>query len=171
MKTIELTQGQVALVDDSDFDELDRYKWHALWDPCTQSFYAVRNVSIEQGKQTLVSMGREILGLERGDNRQCDHKNHNTLDNRRCVLRICSRQQNYQNSRKYQTHAGRKCSSIYKGVNWFKRDKKWKTHIAYNGKQIHLGYFVSEIEAAKAYDNKARELFGEYANLNFKDKL
>jgi hypothetical protein len=40
---IELTQGQVALIDDEDFELVSKYKWYARWDSHTESFYAVTN--------------------------------------------------------------------------------------------------------------------------------
>ena len=58
-------------------------------------------------------------------------------------------------------------TSEYKGVCWQKRDKKWRAQIQCNGELEHLGYFVHEIEAAEAYDQKAKALFGEFANTNF----
>jgi len=57
-------------------------------------------------------------------------------------------------------------SSIYKGVSWHRNEKKWRSRIRYNYEFISLGYFHNEIDAAKAYNQKARELFGEYAYLN-----
>jgi len=57
-------------------------------------------------------------------------------------------------------------SSIYKGVSFYKSYSKWRATIMINSKQVHLGYFVSEIEAAKAYNAKAIELYGEFANIN-----
>lgn len=67
------------------------------------------------------------------------------------------------------TNRGKKhngSTSNYLGVSWFKRDSCWRGWIKHNGKQIHLGYFDTEVEAAKAYNEKAIELFGEFANLN-----
>lgn len=61
------------------------------------------------------------------------------------------------------------CSSQYRGVCWFKRASKWIVHIKQYGKRKHLGYFIDEIEAARAYDTAALELFGDKAKLNFPD--
>ncbi len=74
-------------------------------------------------------------------------------------MRTCTNRQNLQNQRK----TTRKTSSIYKGVNWQKHAKKWEACLRYDYGRIHLGYYDNEIDAAKAYDNKARELFGEFA--------
>jgi len=171
MKTINLTQGQVAMVDDADFDEMNQWKWCAMWNPGTKSFYAVRNTSRKLGKRQTILMHREILGLKYGDKRQGDHINHRTLINCRCNLRICSNRQNQHNRRKHETRNGKSYSSIYKGIYWFKRRKKWHARIEHNGKQVCLGYFTSEIEAARAYDAAAVQLFGDYAKLNFREAV
>ena len=97
MKQIELTQNQVTIVDDSDFEQLSKHKWQAWWNKCTRSFYAIRNGRKADGKRIKVSMAREILGLKRGDKLQADHRDHNTLDNRRANLRIVTCQQNHFN--------------------------------------------------------------------------
>jgi len=58
-------------------------------------------------------------------------------------------------------------TSKYKGVCWDKRNKKWGVTIQANKKKYHLGYFKDEIDAAKAYDKKAKKLHGQFACLNF----
>lgn len=91
-----------------------------------------------------------------------DHIDNDSLNNRIENLREITLSQN-QGNRKPNKNSS---SSKYKGVSWFKPANKWRSRITKNSKQIHLGYFVNETEAAKAYNNKAMELFGEYANLN-----
>ena len=147
-----------ALVDDADFDWLNQYKWHV----CCVSYAKRSVVDVNTGKRHEVFMHRLILGLKYHDKRQGDHKNHNGFDNQRQNLRICTRSQNLQNSLKT-----RRASSKYKGVDWYKRSKKWRAKIMLNYKGYFLGCFIDEIEAAKAYDRKALELFGEFAYLNF----
>lgn len=56
-----------------------------------------------------------------------------------------------------------------KGVAFRKASGKWVARICTEGKQIHLGCFEHEIDAAKAYDNAARKCHGEFAGLNFPD--
>ena len=95
-------------------------------------------------------------------NEKVNHINENGLDNRRENLMVVTRSQHKMLVRKR-----KKYTSRYKGVSWAKRDKKWKVQITINWKQIYLGLFNSELEAAKAYDEAAKELFGEFAKLNF----
>jgi hypothetical protein len=159
MKRIKLSQGKYAIVDDEDFERLNRYKWFTQRSGNT--FYAVRNSPIEKGRQRTISMHREILALRFGDPRQVDHRNHHGLDNRRDNLRICTHRQNMQNMNPHKNG-----SSAFKGVCWNKEAQKWVASIRVNGKPNYLGYFVSEKEAAKAYDEAAAELFGDYARVN-----
>ena len=157
MKRIPLTQGKFAIVNDEDFDRLNSFKWYAHEDRNT--YYAVRTIR-QNGKRKTILMHREIMELKAGDGRQTDHINHDGLDNRRDKLRICTNAENHYNQKPG------KGTSKYKGCSWYKRDKKWQARIRLNSKLIHLGLFDSEIEAAKAYDAKAKELFGEFACVN-----
>lgn len=154
MKKIKLTQNQFALVDNEDYEELSKYKW------CASKlhyggFIAIRGVWVN-GKTINISMHRQIMNVPKG--LDIDHKNHETLDNRRCNLRKATSSQNHMNSRKRKG-----CSSRFKGVSWHKLTRKWRAYICLNGKICHLGLFINEIDAAKAYDKKAKELFGEFA--------
>lgn len=160
MPQIPLTQGQFALVDDADYDKLNQSKWCAKKE-CNGNFYAVR-WSLKNGKQIKIRMSRQILGLEQGDSRQADHQNHNTLDDRRDNLRICTCRQNLRNRRGCSN-----TSSRFKGVHWEKQKKKWCARICINGKSNHLGRYDDEELAAMAYDSVARKVFGEFAYLNF----
>lgn len=159
MQTISLTQENMAIVDDANFAELNKYKWRTL--ETAQGVYAARKITINH-KEITVLMHREIMGLKYGDKRQVDHINHNPLDNRKCNLRICTHAENGRN-RKIQTGT----TSKYKGVSWHKPNKKWRAAIGYNHKLFHLGNFDNEIDAAKAYDKKAKELHGKFAQTNF----
>lgn len=151
MKEIKLTQGKVALVDDEDFEYLNQFKWCAHKE--CNTYYAVRNAK-NNGKLFTQYMHNLIIGII-----GVDHKNHEGLDNQKHNLRIANKSQNAMNNMPLKN-----MTSKYKGVSWFKRDKKWRAVI----NEKHIGLFIDEIEAAKAYDNKAAELFGEFACLNFK---
>ena len=91
-----------------------------------------------------------------------DHVDRDTKNNSISNLRWVTHQENMMNASKTKGNT----SSLYKGVSWHKRDKKWKSQIMINGKNIYLGYFNNEIEAARAYNEKAIELFGEFSSLN-----
>lgn len=158
MKLIKLTQGKYAKVDDEDFEWLNQFKWCASSKKKKLNYFmAVTNISIG-GKGKQLSMSRLIMGEP--NNLMVDHVNHNSLDNRRSNLRICSRGENNRNQRKT------KGQSRFKGVVWYKPLNKWKAQLTKQGKCHYLGYFSLEKEAALAYNLKALELFGEFAHLN-----
>lgn len=90
-----------------------------------------------------------------------DHKDRDPFNNQKSNLRECTHQQNCFNSTKREG-----CSSKYKGVYWFKKTKKWCARLHFSGKVYCLGYFDKEEDAALAYNNKAIEIFKEFANLN-----
>ena len=160
MKRILLTQGKFAIVDDANYKRLNKHKWYAK--KGRNTWYAMRSLTKPDGKQIIIRMHRELLGLEYGDKRESDHRNHNGLDNRLINLRICTGSQN-----QYNQKPQKNCSSSFKGVIWRKDTHKWRSQIKINGHTIYLGCFASEVEAAKTYDRKAMELFGEYAHVNF----
>jgi len=151
MKRIPLTQGQFAICDDKDYYLLMNWSWYAQWAPDTQSFYAKRRSPMSNGKRETIWMHRQILGLAKGDKRQCDHRRHATLDNRRSQLRIVTNRQNSHNLKKAGT-------SIYPGVSWNKATEKWLAQIRIDGKVKYLGYFTSEKDAAKAYRTACKEV-------------
>ncbi len=160
MKEIPLTQGQVALVDDEDYDYLMQWKWCAMYDPTICNYYAVRNTARSEwvnGKSRLIYMHKVILG---NPDTQVDHRNVNTLDNRNENLRIATASNNQQNKRKYKNN-----TSGYKGVVYAKRRGKWQAVIKINGKAKFLGYFATPESAFAAYTKAALELHCEFARL------
>lgn len=153
-----------CLVDDHNYEWLNQWKWTAH--KIRHTIYAVRNINLVNGKKKRIFMHRLILGLGLGDTRLGDHKNHNGLDNQLQNLRICNNQQNLQNM-----NSNVNSKSIYKGIYWHKQNHKWCAKIKVDGKSIHLGCARSEIEAAAIYDRAAILHYGEFANLNFPEKI
>ena len=159
MKLIPLTQGQFAMVDDEDYDRVNQFKWFAQ--KCRSTFYAGRKTPRVNGKQTYQLMHVFIMG----DNPlklDIDHMNGDGLNNQKHMLRFCTHQENSMNQKK----PIRKCSSIYKGVCWYKATSKWMAYIQINRRLKHLGYFNSEIEAAMAYNMAAIKHYAEFAFIN-----
>lgn len=157
-KLIPLTQGKFAIVDAGDYERLSKFKWHA--NKGRIIFYAVRK-SYENGhrKPTYHRMHNVIIQPPRGF--RVDHINHDGLDNRKSNLRFCTLVENQGNSRKLC-----KSSSIYKGVVWSKKAQKWMAYIKRDYKQKYLGLFISERDAALAYNKAALEYFGKFSFLN-----
>jgi hypothetical protein len=157
-KEIQLTQGKVALVDDEDFDELNRYKWHAHKDYKNGKFYASMSARCN-GKTKTILMHRKILVDKY---KIIDHINHDGLDNRKCNLRSCTCSQNHKHCIGHKNN-----KSGFNGVSWNKSNKKWMAQITKDNRQMCIGYFDDKKDAAKKVDEKAKELFGEFSALNF----
>jgi len=151
MKRIPLTHGYFALVDDDDYEELSKHKWHY------HEGYACRNSDLINGRRKTLRMHREIIHAPQGIG--TDHIDGNKLNNQKSNLRTATQSQNNANT------SARNNTSKYKGVSI--RNNHWRSQIRFNGKTKSLGTYRTEEEAAKAYDVKAKELFGEYARLNF----
>ncbi len=160
MKKIPLSRGQFALVDDCDFKDMSKYKWHALKNQ-SGTWYAYRSYKYKKDFYRKISMHRQILDLGYGDKRQGDHRNHNGLDNQRHNLRLCTVQQNQFNQKV------KSKTSKYKGVSWCQRTKKWFSLIQIDGRSIFLGRFYLEELAALAYDFAALRYHREFACFNF----
>lgn len=156
-REIPLTRNQVAKVDVFNFERLSAKKWCACRNKRSPTFYAGRNVP-HLGRQVLLHMQREILGLAYGDKRRVDHVNGDTLDNRVANLRIATIVQNAQNSRMPSRN-----KSGYKGVCWNKEKRKWESQIRVNGRHVHLGYFTDPKIAHDAYRAAAVRCFVEFA--------
>ncbi len=150
MKQIVLSSGEISIVDDDVFDGLSRWKWSL-----SGHGYAART-SWSAGKATTVYMHREIAGTPKGF--FTDHIDGNKLNNRRGNLRIVSPSQNQANR---SSIAGK---STAKGVKV--RGRAFASSIRVQGKDIWLGTYETEDEAAYVYDQAAMQIFGECARLN-----
>jgi len=165
MKFIQCSKNVKAMVDDDVYEYLNQYKWFAKLN--CKAWICWRNTTMINGVQrNHIYMHREIMSIN--DRKiQVGHiihydKSLRIINNMKSNLRIVTNQQNQMNQRKQSN-----CSSKFKGVTWDKIYKKWQARIMINRKSIHLGKFKDEIDAALAYDKRAKFEFGEYALLNF----
>lgn len=150
--------GKFALVDDEDFERINKYRWHF------SGPYARCCIYLGGGRknQKIRNILMHRIVMNTPEELHTDHINRNTIDNRKINLRICTPAENVRNSKKSKNN-----TSGFTGASWSKDKKKWVARIVFNYKQIIIGYFKNKREAAKAYDRKAIELFGEFARINF----
>lgn len=162
IKKIKLTQNFYALVDEDDFDNLNKYKWR-ISKSKSGNYYAIRSKYNKNTKKCeIFKMHREIMKLTKEDKSFVDHKNGNGLDNTKDNLRITDSTGNSRNANK----TNKKTKSQYKGVTYTKSTGKWQARISVNGTRLNLGQFTLEIDAAIAYNNAALYYFKEFAKIN-----
>ena len=156
-KRIPLTQGQFAIVDDEDYEAINKYKWYAAWAKNTNSFYAFRTrLKSEPAGTKNIRMHRVITMAS--DGLVVDHINHETLDNRKANLRLCTNSQNSMNRGKQSNN-----TSGYKGVSWCRSINKWQSRIAVNKKIINLGSFSCPYMASLSYNEAAKKYHSSFA--------
>jgi len=155
-----MSQPRYAKVDPADYKRLKEYEWFATA-KTGKCFYARRHTAGSKEKEKLIYMHREIIKVP--DGMFIDHINHDSMDNRCANLRLATHLQNTYHRRK---RSGANTSN-YKGVYWKKANRKWAARIGFQKKEIHLGYFKNEIDAALEYDKAAKKYHGEFAVLNF----
>lgn len=159
-KRINLTQGKSVIVDDDDYEWLSKNNWYAHKQGKT--WYAKRTTSINY-HVTIIHMHREIMGLGIDNGKvYVDHIDGNGLNNAKSNLRLCTKAQNGMNRGPQRDN-----SSGYKGVGWDRSRHKWRAQITVNGKNTFIGRYNTKEKAARAYDKKAKELYGEFAYTNF----
>lgn len=157
MKEIPLTQGKVTLVSDHRFVFLNQWKWHAKKTK-NGRWYAVRMEGWPHRENIL--MHRVITNAP--DDMEVDHWDNDGLNNQDHNLRVCTLPQNRHNRAKQSNN-----TSGYKGVIRYKGGWRWQLRI--NGKRLFSHKFTTAEEAARSYDQAARQYFGEFAILNFPD--
>lgn len=139
MKTIKLTQGKIAIIDDNDFEKVNKWKWSFH-----HSGYVVR------GKPQ-ISLHRFVMKAKKGQ--FVDHINRNRLDNRKENLRFCNRRQNQFNS------LGED------GIHWRGDREAWIVRMMVNGRKKYIGYYKTKKlaeEARKQSSLKYHKKFSPY---------
>lgn len=158
---IPLSGRYITIIDECDAD-LALHKWSYCWNG-SKKVYATRRTQQNNKKQdhrlNRVILER-ILGRKLLKGEICDHRNGNTLDNRRDNLRLATHAQNTQNSR-----ISTRNTSGYKGVSYVKADNAWRASICVNGEKKNIGQFRTPEDAYNAYCKAAIDLHGEFANL------
>lgn len=150
-REIPLTKGFVALVDDSDYQRVNAFKW------CVSTGNKGGTYAVRREGRAIIRMHRAILDAAAG--MLVDHINGDTLDNRRANLRLCDHATSALNRRGY--------GKFLKGVE--RKRNRFRARISIGGRLTYLGWFSTEVEAGMAYDEAARRLHGQFARLNFPD--
>ena len=154
-----------VLIDEEDWERVSQHKWRLHASNRKNEFYAkteVRHLESHQHQRRKTLMLHRLI-MDPPSGFIVDHRNHNGLDNRKENLRICTMQENLQNRR---ANKNSKCG--YKGVE--RVGNRYRASIHVNGIKRSLGRYDTPEEAARAYDAKAIELFGEYAHLNLPEE-
>jgi hypothetical protein len=158
-KTIPLSQGKFALVDDEDYEFLNQWKWCAHKNK-NNVFYVERNELIP--KRKIIKMHRVIMNAPIG--MEVDHIDRDGLNNQKANLRLCTQTENQRNKSLYRNN-----SSGYRGVK--ANGRNWQSEIRVNGQGIYIGTYKTKVEAAQAYDLAAKKYHKDFANLNFPEAI
>jgi len=158
MKEIPLSKGKAfALVDDEDYDELIKYKWHQKVTKTNN--YAKTSIKRADGKRVGYYMHRHLKNNPKG--LQVDHVDHNGLNNQKNNLRVATQRQNNCNNKR------KTANKEYRGVFYNEERAGYLACIKVMGRQYSKSYFLTAKEAAKYYDAMAVKYQGEFAVLNF----
>ena len=156
MKEIPLTQGKVALVEDRDYGYLMSWKWMASRQK-NGDFYAKRRKAGKRcDKHVSIYMHRVIVNTAEG--MTTDHRNSNTLDNRRSNLRLCNKSENAHNCGVRSDN-----SSGHRGICWHKKARKWQVRLKSHGVDKYLGLYKDLDKAIIARKTAEEKYVGEFA--------
>ena len=147
-------------MDEDSLDLLSEGKWYASHSGHGK-WYAKGFVKDKDGTKRRVYLHRFVMEVT-SRIVEVDHINGNTLDNRKCNLRLCSHRENIRNAK-----LSVRNKHGAKGVTIRKRSGRFRADIVVNGDQKFLGEFSNLEAAARAYDTAARKHFGEFAKTNF----
>lgn len=136
-----------VMLDDDDYEWAKSIGWHVDSKGYARGSY--------KGKNRF--MARLIMKID-DPKIYVDHINGNTLDNRKCNLRLANNSQNQANRQMHSTN-----TTGYRGVCWAKDTQKWQASIKVNRKSIYLGQYTNIEDAANAYKKAAEEYFGDFA--------
>jgi hypothetical protein len=150
-----------TLISTSDLEKVMEFKntWCATFNKNTNSFYVLGSLYSKEDKKKMILLHRFLLDDPNGF--LIDHKNNDTLDNRRNNLRFATNSENQQNRKSAQ----RDNKSGVRGVYWNKHAKSWHARIKLNGKCISVGYF-KEITDAENAVTQARKQNMPYSKEN-----
>ncbi|MGN6725534.1 MAG: MerR family DNA-binding transcriptional regulator [Tepidisphaeraceae bacterium] len=157
-----------AIIDEADLPLVEGRRFHFSFpgDQEGEPRHGRVATGTEDGRTRLHSL---IMNVE--DDLCVMHRNDDPLDCRRENLVVRTLSEKSASNRKARMFCGRPPSSRFKGVCWDKRRERWIAQIKKDGVSRSLGGFHDELAAAEAYDEAARELFGEHARLNFADGI
>ena len=157
-RLIPLTKSRYAIVWESDYEWLMRWKWYAIVHK--NGYMQVARSVKKNGRNRSIYMYREIVGVSFGDPRLVDHENCNPADNRRSNLRPGDKSKNGMN-RPAQINN----TSGYKGVSFHAATGKWLAQIVAGGAYYYIGLFDSRTEAADRYSDRMHELHKEFGRV------
>lgn len=158
MRTIELTQGYEALVDDEDYDKVSHIIWYADVRP-DGAVYARGNVKLSCGRRTTVQLHRIIMDAPIGI--QVDHRDRNGINCQKYNMRLCTDGENKRNATRLQTESG----SGYRGVRRLDSGR-YTTRLNMDKVCVYNQSFDTIEEAIRAYNKIALMYHGEFATLN-----
>jgi hypothetical protein len=163
MKQLKISQNEFILVDDEDFDRVSLYRWGCYFtNGGSSKSISSSGPTCGQHSVHIANFIMQNYGVI------YDHEDRNQSNNQKNNLRIANHQQNAYNRNKPNRFEG--CTSKFKGVSLSNNKRQssdsWRARITVNGKKVPLGSFVTEVEAAQAYNKAAIHFFKEFAVLN-----